>query len=167
MATLEHGDVILARIREKTTKASTLLQQGRIDEACALANEAYQEGVSSLGTDHSSTVRALAAVGKATTYQGRFQDGERIAHEVVEKYTEQLGKEHVDTLRAKNNLVTSLSYQSTINEAYELVEVTSRTADENAGRSSRRRPVAQVPAHTGATAARKSPRERSTGSRSC
>ncbi|MDC3953382.1 serine/threonine protein kinase [Polyangium jinanense] len=97
-----------SRARVLTNLASTILHQGRFDDALPLLKESYDLFVAALGADHPDAFQALNAYGAALGNAGRFTEAVPVFEAALAGYKRTLGANHPRIGRAASNLAEAL-----------------------------------------------------------
>ncbi|MDI1436576.1 protein kinase domain-containing protein [Polyangium sorediatum] len=97
-----------SRARVLTNLASTILHQGRFDDALPLLKESYDLFVAALGADHPDAFQALNAYGVALGNAGRFTEAVPVFEAALAGYKRTLGANHPRIGRAASNLAEAL-----------------------------------------------------------
>jgi tetratricopeptide (TPR) repeat protein len=102
------GEAAAAGVRLALHAGQLLSEQGELDAAAALQEEAVALAASVLGEAHPSALRANADLGRVRWLQGRLTGARELQEQVLEVSREVLGEEHDDTLRAMRALAETL-----------------------------------------------------------
>jgi tetratricopeptide (TPR) repeat protein len=112
----EHPDTISAMGK----LASTLRQQGQLDEAARMQKEVLGKMKRIFGKEHPDTILAMYSLAITLGEQGQLNEAAEMQKEVLEKRKWILGEEHPDTISAMGNLAIMLGEQGQLNEAAEM-----------------------------------------------
>ncbi|KAL8907437.1 MAG: hypothetical protein Q9207_001407 [Kuettlingeria erythrocarpa] len=97
--------------------ASTLSDQGRLDEAASMKQEVLEKRRRILGDEHPDTITAMKNLANTLSDQGQLDKAASMQQEVLEKTRRILGDEHPNTTSAMSNLANTLSDQGRLDEA--------------------------------------------------
>ncbi|KAH8662668.1 hypothetical protein BGZ61DRAFT_368355 [Ilyonectria robusta] len=97
--------------------ASTLGDQGKLDEAALMRREVLEKMQRILGDEHPDTISAMNNLALTLGDQGKLDEAALMMREVLEKMQRILGDEHPDTISAMNNLASKLGDQGKLDEA--------------------------------------------------
>lgn len=110
-----------AVVQAGTILAFSIGQQGRHEESMLLLKEIHAIGVTDLGKQSRSTIRAQAALGLMLTKLQRFEESEELLRDLISTCEGALGEDHPRTLIAMINLGYSLTSRSQSDEAEKVV----------------------------------------------
>jgi len=111
------GDDYLGTISTMSGLASTLYNQGKLEEAAAMSKEVLEKMKRILSEEHPNTISAMNNLATTLGDQGKLEEAAAMKREVLEKRRRILGEEHPDTISAMNNLATTLGDQGKLDEA--------------------------------------------------
>ncbi|MDI3286667.1 serine/threonine-protein kinase [Polyangium sp. 15x6] len=97
-----------SRARVLSNLASTILHQGRFDDALPLLKESYDLFVAALGADHPDAFQAQNSWGAALGRAGRFTEAVPVFEAALAGYKRTLGANHPRIGRAASNLAEAL-----------------------------------------------------------
>jgi tetratricopeptide (TPR) repeat protein len=93
------------------------LDQGKLQEAEAMYQQALAGYQKVLGPDHTSTLAAINNLGTLYSRQGKLQEAEAMHQQALAGYQKALGPDHTSTLTAIDNLGTLYLDQGKLQEA--------------------------------------------------
>jgi tetratricopeptide (TPR) repeat protein len=114
----EHPDTISAM----SNLASTLGDQGQLDESARMMKKVLEKMRHILGEEHPSTITAMSNLAITLGHQGQLDEAAKMKKEVLEKRRRILGEEHLDTIVAMHNLAATLGEQGQLDEAAKMRE---------------------------------------------
>jgi CHAT domain-containing protein/Tfp pilus assembly protein PilF len=91
--------------------------RGKLADAEATFQEAYQGLQKAYGANHPSTLVATNDLGQLYEKIGLYDDAEPLLKSALQKFEENLGPEHPDAIRARNNLALLYESQGNFREA--------------------------------------------------
>jgi len=111
------GDDYLGTISTMSSLASTLHNQGKLEEAAAMSKEVLEKMKRILSEEHPNTILAMNNFANTLGNQGKLEEAAAMKREVLEKGRRILGEEHLNTISAMNNLANTLGDQGKLEEA--------------------------------------------------
>jgi len=108
------------RTRLASRCATTLLTDGRYEEAEELFVQVMETRKTKLGADHPDTLTSMANLASTYRNQGRWDDAEKLEVQVVETSKTKLGADHPNTLTSMANLASTYRNQGRWDDAEKL-----------------------------------------------
>jgi hypothetical protein len=100
--------------------ASTLGDQGQLEEAAKWKKEVLEKRRRILGEEHPDTITAMNNLASTLGDQGQLEEAAQMKKEVLEKMWRILGEEDPDTISAMSNLASTLGDQGQLEEAAQM-----------------------------------------------
>jgi tetratricopeptide (TPR) repeat protein len=91
--------------------ASTIRNQGELDELEVIQEEVLETRRNMLGEWHADTITAIGDLATTLHDQGKWDEAARMKKEVLDRRRKILGEEHADTITAMDNVAVTLRAQ--------------------------------------------------------
>ena len=118
------GDNYLGTISTLSGLASTLHNQGKLEEAAAMSKEVLEKMKRIFGEEHLNTISAINNLANTLGNQGKLGEAAVMKREALEKRRRILSEEHPDTISAMGNLANTLGNQGKLDEAVAMLKET-------------------------------------------